>query len=401
PSAAVPAVDVASRTAAVEQLLAARSRAVLGRDQVAFLATVDPAATALRARQAAVFDALGQVPLGTFDYDLEPLRERPADAALDGRYGREQWWAPDVFLRYGLEGFDERPTVVEHHLTFVRRGGRWLLAADDDFAAVGLETPRALWDNGPVVAVRAPGVLVLGHPGSKGLLGNVAELTSTAVSKVSSVWGQGWQRRVVVIVPSDAKEMAGLLGSDGDLSRIAAVATAELTGGGEYDPAGDRVVVNPTTFSTLSQLGRQVVLTHEVTHVATRQATGPAVPSWLAEGFADHVAYREVELPLSVSARELRQDVRAGRLPERLPVDADFQGSNPALAQAYEQAWLAVRLIAERDGAERLLRFYRAVGAGRDVEPEDAVATALRAQLGTTLDELTADWRAALRRQLA
>ena len=59
-----------------------------------------------------------------------------------------------------------------------------------------------------------------------------------------------------------------------------------------------------------------------------------------------------------------------------------------------------VRLVAEREGQERLLRFYRAVGAARDVEPEQAVETALRDELGTTLDALTADWRAALRRQL-
>lgn len=395
---------VRRRSAAVERLLAARSTAVLRRDRVAFLATVDPAAAALRTRQAALFDALAQVPLQSWDYALTPTVARPADRRLDLRYGgADRWWAPDVALRYALAGFDTRPTVAAHQLTFVRRGQAWLLGADDDFAAVGRPTPRALWDRGPVMAVRAEGTLVLGHPESAALLRDVARAAADAIPRVSAVWGDQWRRRVVVVVPRDTEEMAGLLGGAargfGDLSRIAAVATAELVAG-SYDPAGDRVVVNPGAFTSLSDLGRQVVLTHEVSHVATRRATGPSVPSWLAEGLADTIAYRGVDVPLSVSARQLRSDVRAGRVPGRLPRDEDFAGSNPALPQAYEQAWLAVRLLATRHGDARLLAFYRAVGAARDVDADQAVEQALRAELGTTPQALLTDWRAALRRQL-
>ncbi|MBC7374083.1 MAG: hypothetical protein H7323_08850 [Frankiales bacterium] len=401
PQAPSDAAVTSARTAAVRRLLAARSVAVMTRDRAGFLTTLDPSAIGLRARQAASFDALSAVPLASFDYELQPLSQRADDTQLDNRYGRGQWWAPPVFFRYTIEGFDDRPTVVEHHLTFVRRSGRWLLAADDDFATVGLPTPRALWDRGPVRAVRAPGVLVLGHPESLNLMRNVATLASVAVPKVTAGWGAGWPQRVIVLVPRDAGELAGLLGTDSDLSQIAAVATAELAGAGTYDPSGDRVLVNPSTFSTLNQLGRQVVLTHEVTHVATRRATGPAVPSWLAEGLADHLAYRDVDLPLQVSARELAQDVRAGRVPDRLPRDQDFTGTNPALSQAYEQAWLVVRLIAERYGEQRLLAFYRAVGAARDVNATDAIEQAQDTEPGTTRDRLLSDWQAARRRQLA
>ena len=412
PSAAVaararalpPAADLAllarrARTQGVQQLLAQRSAALLRRDRAGFLASVDPAAPALRQRQADVFDALAQVPLGSWDYVLEPTSQRPADPLLDARYGRGQWWAPDVSMRYALQGFDDRPTVVAHHLTFVRRESRWLLAADDDFAAVGRPTPDALWDRGPVVAARAPGTLALGHPESASLVADVAALASAAIPRVSAVWGPQWQQEVVVVVPRDTAEMAALLGSDGDLSRIAAVATAELVAGVE-DPAGDRVLVNPEPFSTLSRLGRQVVIVHEVTHVATRRATGPAMPAWLAEGLADTIAYRQVDVPLAVSARELRAAVRAGRVPTRLPRDEDFAGSNPELAQAYEQAWLAVRLLAERHGDAGLLRFYRAVGAARDVDAEQAVEASLERELATTRAAFVADWQAAMRRQL-
>jgi hypothetical protein len=392
----------AAREIAVRQLLADRAGALLRRDKDSFLAVVDPMATALLGRQEALFDALEEVPLQTWRYRLDITTQRPSDRVLDRRYGRDRWWAPDVALEYALEGYDDRPTVAEHHLTFVKRDGRWLLGADDDFESIGLGTPRALWDRGPVVAERVGDVLVLGRPGARRLLRNVASLTGAAVPRVDAVWGTAWRRGAVVLVPTSGEEMSDLLGSDTDLSKIAAVATAELGGGsGEFDPSGDRILVNPDTFGRLGQLGRRVVLTHELTHVATRRATGPAVPAWLAEGLADYVAYRDIDLPLALSARELRADVRAGRLPAALPADGDFDGGNDALAQAYEQAWLAVRLLADVHGQDALLRFYRVVGARRGgALPATAVEEALQAELGTTTAQLVEDWRASLQRDL-
>ncbi|MBW3647317.1 MAG: hypothetical protein KY440_06030 [Actinobacteria bacterium] len=386
------------RKGQVERLLAARSAAILGRDRTAFLATVDPRAAALQARQAAMFDALAAVPIGTWEYRFNQRSGRAADAALDLRYGRGLWWAPPVTLSYGLAGFDDIPTIDKHHLTFVRRDGRWLLGADDDFDAVGGRTPRALWERGPVAAVRAPGVLALGHEDTS-VLRNVASLTSAAIPRVNEVWGEQWGKRVVVIVPSSAQEMASLIDSTQDFSQIAAVATAEVSDASGED-AIERILVNPDTFTKLGQLGRRVVLTHEVTHVAARRVTGPAVPAWLAEGLADYVGYKDVKVPLSVAARNLRKDVRAGRLPTALPTDEAFNGGNPALAQAYEQSWLAVRLLVERYGEAELLAFYRAVGASEGSDSSVVLSTELRDAFGIDDVRLIADWRAALQRQL-
>lgn len=386
------------RAEQVQRLLEARSAAILDRDRTAFLATVDPLAAALLTRQAAMFDALEAVPLGSWVYRLDPLSARAAGAGLDTRYGRGQWWAPPVTLSYGLAGFDDSPTVDEHHLTFVRREGSWLLGADDDFDTVGASTPRALWERGPVVAVRAPGVLALGHRDTA-LLRDVASLASAAIPRVNEVWGQQWGKRVVVFVPSSAVEMASLIDSTQDFSQIAAVATAEVSAE-NGDDATERILVNPDTFTKLGQLGRRVVLTHEVTHVAARRATGPAVPAWLAEGLADYVGYKDVTVPLAVAAKNLRKDVRAGSLPTALPTDDAFSGGNPALAQAYEQSWLAVRLLVERYGEARMLAFYRAVGASEGAERSEVLSTELGRAFGIDDVRLTADWRAALQRQL-
>ena len=395
----VPAQDGAERSRAVEQLLQARAAAVLRRDRQAFLASVDPRATALVARQAAAFDALAQVPLGTWDYVLDARAPSAPDAELDRRYGAGAWWAPGVTLRHALAGFDPRPVLVDQHLTFARHDGRWLLAADDDFALRGRATPRALWDRGPVTAVRAGGVLVLGHPAQAALMRDVAALAARAVPRVTRAWG-AWDERVVVVVPADGRELAGLLGSAGDLSRIAAVATAELPGGADApDPTGQRVLVNPDTFAGLGSTGRRVVMTHELTHVATSRTSGPALPAWLAEGLADVVGHSGLNLPMSVVARDLRREVRAGRTPATLPVSADFEGGSARLSESYQGSWLAVRLLLDRYGRPEVLRLYREVGQRRGVSSEQALEDGLRS-LGTSTAAFTADWRAAMSRQL-
>jgi hypothetical protein len=152
------------RQRAVEQLLQARSAALLARDREAFLATVSPQQPAFVERQGRLFDALAEVPLASWSYEVDAVRQRPPDPALDARYGAE-WWAPDVQLRYAIDGFDPEPTYASQRPTFVRAGEGWLLAADDDFEAAGEASTRGLWDFGPVIAHRSTHALVLGHPG--------------------------------------------------------------------------------------------------------------------------------------------------------------------------------------------------------------------------------------------
>jgi hypothetical protein len=159
------------------------------------------------------------------------------------------------------------------------------------------------------------------------------------------------------------------------------------------------VAINPGPFRSLSDFGRQVVLQHEITHVATRDVTSTNTPYWLAEGFADYVGYLDSGATVRSAARELGADVRAGRLPKALPSERDFAGDNPRLAQSYELAWLACRLIAERVGRDGLVRFYRAVSAASGT-PAAALTSSMRAELEMTPAEFVAAWRVHLRRDL-
>lgn len=258
---------------------------------------------------------------------------------------------------------------------------------------------RQLWQQGRVEAVRGARSLVLGVGQDPARLRLVAAAADRAVPAVDRAWPGTWERRVVVYVPASLQAMAELLGRPAAAYEdIAAVTTGE-TGGAGAAPA-DRIIVNPDAYGTLSDFGQQVVLTHEITHVATRGATSAATPTWLSEGFADWSAYRGSGRPAATLAPELRTAERAQGPPDALPTDQDFSfGNDPdALARAYEEGWLACELIAAQWGPKRLAAFYRAVGAhpGRP----GAVTDALRDVLSTSPAAFTRLWRVYLTKRL-
>jgi hypothetical protein len=366
----------------VQQLLDRRAAAVLGHHESAYLAT----GGAGSGRAAAAYRSLAAVPFTSWAYHVTAFH-RTGDTAQAA-----------AELRYRIDGYDRTPVTTDRTLTLHRSGahGHWYVTAD----APAHGAARLLWDEGTVTAVRGAHSLVLGAGQSAARLKEYAKLAETAVPAVTRAWGTGWSQRIVVEVPASLNGMAQLLGASDPSSYrgIAAVTTGEA-GGSTRAPA-DRIIVNPDAYHVLSTLGRQVVLTHETTHVATRTATSPATPLWLSEGYADWVGYRTTGRTPAQAAPELQQAVRAGRVPTALPDDADFGFSRQAgpLAEAYEGGWLACRMIADRWGEARLEAFYRAVGAHK--ERTGAVDGALHKVLGTSLAQFTSRWRGYLRDQL-
>jgi hypothetical protein len=223
--------------------------------------------------------------------------------------------------------------------------------------------------------VRGERSTVIGRPGDRARLAGIAAVADRAGRTVGEVWGEGAGTRVVVQVPGTVAEAAWLAGTTAAaLDGLAAVATART------------VVVVPGGFARLTAVGRAVVLTHELTHVATGAATTTRVPIWLSEGFADYVGYRDSGLAVSEVAAELAAEVRAGVVPVRLPERHDFGTGSARLAQAYQEAWLACRYLAGRYGERALVTVYRDALRGGD-------APAL-ARLGLDRASLTAGWRA-------
>jgi hypothetical protein len=350
---------------AVRQLLDRRADAVLGHDEKAYLADVTPSR---RAAERQVFRNLAGLPLASWSYRL--VSTKGADPVT-----------AHVQLRYRLKGYDSAPVVSDDSLLLRADGaGRWRVAGDGDPGG-------QLWEQGPLHVVRGTHSIVLGTGDRASLTGYAAD-ADRAVPQVRRAWGTGgWTGRVVLEVPASLRRMGELLDAPADTyAGVAAVTTGEAGGRGTA-PAG-RIIVNPEAFAGLSGFGRQVVLTHETTHVATRAATTSRTPLWLSEGFADWVAYRDSGRSAATLAPELRRDVTAAGPPVHLPSDADFAPGAPAQAQAYEGAWLACRLVADTWGAGRLVALYR---SGAD----------LHGVLGIGENAFTARWRAYVKGELA
>ncbi|MFD8106798.1 hypothetical protein [Streptomyces microflavus] len=363
----------------IDATLERRAAAVLARDPEGYLATLAPDAVKLRAAQRTELANLADVPLKSWTYEVKGITEQ------DG-----EWATTEVELRYRIDGYDTAPIATRRTLELMRDGERWYVSADRPAKGASDQ----LWHQGEVEVVRGAHSLVLGVGRPQEELRQVADTVDLAVPAVSDAWPRTWARRVVVLVPDSVASMAGLLGSPETSYRgIAAVTTGEAGATGKRPALADRVIVNPEAYASLGSFGQRVVLTHETTHVATRTSTSAATPVWLSEGFADWAAYRGEDRTPDLIAPELTGAVRAGDVPAGLPVDKDFgfDGDPAELARAYESAWMACELIAERWGKEKLTAFYAAVGAhpGRD----GAVEQAMGSVLATTPEEFTADWR--------
>ncbi|OEJ51228.1 hypothetical protein BGM19_11950 [Streptomyces agglomeratus] len=376
--------DVAARD--IQRTLDRRAAAVISRDEAAYLAPLDPAATRLRAAEREEFRNLAQVPLRSWEYRLTGL-DRTGTGRATAR----------VELRYRLAEYDEVPVKVAERLDLTRRDGRWYVAAERPPERGGAR----LWEQGEVTAVRGERSLVLGVGQDTELLRSMARTADRAVPAAGRAWPGRWSRRLVVLVPASLDGMGALLGAPAAGYRgIAAVTTGSAGGPGAASSA-DRVIVNPEAYGLLGDFGRRIVLTHEATHVATRAHTSAATPMWLSEGFADWAAYRGTGRTAGQAAPELQRSVRAADVPAALPADKDFgfAGDAGALARAYEGGWLACELIAREWGEERLTAFYRAVGGhGRR---EGAVEKAMHEVLETTPEDFTVRWREYLRSRLA
>ena len=358
-SVSVPAAGRASAarevpaptTAVVTELLRRRARAVVDRDRNAWLSTVDRAVPGLFAAQGALFDRLATVRPSSWNYELlaPDVRLTAAQrAALPPGAVLER-----VRLTYRLA--PTAPEVThEQHLTLVLRGS-WLVGGTD----AGPQQPD-LWDLGPVAAARGTRSVVVAAAGSQLPQARTAAEADAAAARVDAAWGRGWPRTAVVFIPRDAKGMATLLGrsSTAGLDQLAAVTTGE-SGGGAVRSSGDRIVLNPVGFAGLTPTGRSAVLSHELTHVATRATSRVTPPRWVDEGFADYVAY----LGTSLRPRDLAADVLNSpatlRALHDLPSDQQFDPTTDRVGAAYAEAWLAMRFVALDGGSARAVDFYR------------------------------------------
>ncbi|HYH34471.1 MAG TPA: hypothetical protein VD814_04900, partial [Nocardioides sp.] len=218
-------------------------------------------------------------------------------------------WSATVDTRWRFAGFDAEAAAAEVEFT--------LDAGAEGTSIAAVTGPRGhspVWLSGPVDVRKDARTLVVAADGA----GRYFRTARAAVPRVSRAL-PSWRQGLVVEVPDSAAALDAALGAEaGQYAAIAAVTSGVGEESGPRSPV--HVLVNPDVYDELEPLGAQVVMTHEVVHVAAQAATEPeSVPAWLTEGYADYVALRDVRLPLSVTAAQVIEQVRRQGPPARLP----------------------------------------------------------------------------------
>lgn len=258
-------------------------------------------------------------------------------------------------------------------------------------------------------AGEARGEVAVVGVGDAATLAQVGQIGVEAVQAVAREWHRPWSHRLLVVVPADRAQwhaVAGTdpgtgttgtgtgTGTDGGLGSSAAAGASTGKGAATQGPAAARngvapamtvsapdgsayVVLDPHAWATASSPGRRALLIHEAVHVAVwadPQTARHSAPAWLAEGFAQFVAYGQIGADVHLIAPELLDRVRREGPPVELPTDEQLALEGPQRLDGYAQAWLACLTLADLAGPTAPAEAMAAGGPDRPGGP--GVATA-------------------------
>jgi hypothetical protein len=373
------------------KLLDRRARAVLDEDRAAFLATVDRRQRTWYRQQTTLFARMRTVPFEAFSYKLTELR---TSSRLRRRYGAEEVVQAQVQTRYRFEGHDAKDVLARDSFTFVLTDAGWRIAGAGD-RQMRRRDDVEIWEGGPVRTVRSARTLIVHHPGQEGLAAKLLRVADRAYAQVADAWTGSWERKAVILVPSDQDEAEELVGAR-DLSRVAAVASSSVESGAVERVLGNRIVVNTDNVVHYNPLNLQVLITHEMTHVATR-TLGDGVPLLLVEGFADWAALKPLGYPLAATRPTLAARVSSGTFDGALPSDGEFRG--PEAAVAYDEGSTFCLWVADTFGVAKLRALYRQFG-GSDAPSTTQLDRGFRKVLGISRRTAEGRWAAWVRDRL-
>jgi len=341
----------------------------------------DAASDLAPAADSAAGELLASVAANARELRLDELSARYVDEV--GAVAQDGSWTAAVDLTWAIEGFDREPARAEVLVAF---------APDNDGVAItglgGGDRISPLWVRERLAVRRTPRALVMaGGEQADREARAYLQRVRRAIPVVRRVLPR-WRPSVVVEVPASAGALDDSLNvPDGTYAGIAAVTAG--ADGSRRAGAPVRVFVNPEVTGRLRGAGAQVVISHELVHVAT-DATTAVLDPWLLEGFADYVALRDVDLPLSTTAARARASVRRHGVPDHLPGSAEFDTTATDLEAAYELAWLACVEVVGQVGERGLVRVY-------DEATQGSTTAAALASVGLTLDAVLRGWQHRLR----
>lgn len=347
----------------VRALLGRRARAVVHRDEAAFMATVDHRDDALVAQQRTLFENMSQLSLAGLRYVMDPsVQLVPARVA-----GGDPAMRPQVYEFLQIAGTMEHPVSNALEETFVKRDGHWLVgaettASDNDSFDSPQERP---WFGVPIVAKRLGEMTVLVDRHRAPTLGPLATAVHDDILFDAGKLGIAPEFQLLV----DATANGNTTSFNSFSQEQAAAVTFQLKEGDPHDPetfkaaAGHAIKINPRQSGTYAD--NPGLLRHELTHYLLHEYTGTN-PTWLVEGIATWMQYYPDDFSqLRVSAGLYHRAMSADR---RLPIVGLFN-DDPDIYYPISQA--AVAWLVTHYGMPKLLdlmKAYSAHYAGADLD---------------------------------
>lgn len=397
----IEVTDSLVRSLALTTVLSSRERAVIEGKRPGF----DKHTTASMAKaDGQRWNVLSALPLQEWSYRLTG----EAKLALDENVPvlRQQ---ATIFWR--LKGSKARPAAATVQLAFQYKDGRWLLASE---SPIGGRTP--MWESaGSAKAATSPSatVITLGGrgPGARAAadpalwLADVEAAAKQLRPELSGAAGDAGP--VVAVVPADTNGLAANLGRErSTLDGLGAVSMDESAGywtlttsGGSLEPdarpAAQFIWINRDPWLGLNVQGRRIISRHEAFHILANAPSTGEVPLWFEEAVAEWIGYDGSGVPRQAILKDLTAAAANGKVPTSFPADSEFAGST--LETAYQGAWLAADLIADRIGREGLLKVYAGTAEGKQADPEANLDAALRKELGLDLAEFRRLWQDSIR----
>jgi hypothetical protein len=372
-----------SRLSQVRTTVDALFQAARSRDRTGFERLISDRDPAFPDRARLLYGNLSTLPLTRLQIRVEPAQFGLAEQRT--QLLGSSAWAQRAVVSWRLAGEN---ADVEHQiwLTFLSDGGQVRLAGTVDEPPSRIVEQKPSWSLGPLTASEREGVTVIAGSGQP--LERWANLAAAALDNVRDNLPDGlrlsWSGHIVMEVPATPRDFESVLGEPaGSYGSIAAVTHRAGTADG-----ATRIVVNPKA-AQLSSSALQVVLEHEMVHVATSSPDSPA-PVWAEEGLAEWVSTRAHTGQPSEATDDVLTRVRAQGAPRSFPSDQEFQIGERDLRMAYAEAWLVCRYIANRYSEIQLGRFYAELDDGHSLDE------ASQSALNISEAELIIRWRAYL-----
>jgi hypothetical protein len=288
-------------------------------------------------------------------------------------------------------GLESRPYEEGGAFTFVREktGGYdgWRIISKNDLDVLGFFSPHNLWDEAPVAVLTSPHFILLTHPEVTQEVRPWLPIAEKAYARAAAFWPGSMEKHIVLEVPRTTDELQRITHDTADLSKFVAFVASDVSREHGYVPTGPRMFVHVSHLLQYPESAQLPIISHELVHVLTREASGPNVPTFVEEGLAN----------VGGQASDLfAAQYSTGPKPTTFPPSERFvTGSVTEIQAAYGQAQIAIQVLIDKFGRDGLVRFYRTLGAERIVAGTEQyqVRKALKDSLHWSYDDWIAAWR--------